>query len=994
MSKLYQYIVEKTTLSQIDKKVAIEMLTMLKKEEMKTIKDIAIVGISIKLPKADTLEEFWRNLRDGRDCITSFPSVRKKDIDDYLSSWKENIEYRQAGYLKEIDKFDYDFFRLSPREARLMDPNQRLFLETAWKAIEDSGYGGKKLSGTRTGVYVGFSEDFSEEYKKLIVKSKPEFMSLSVTGNIKSIIASRISYLLDLKGPSMMIDTACSSALVAVHLACQAIRKGDCDQAIAGGVKVKLIPIKDDNQVSIGVESSSERAKTFDDSSDGTGLGEGVVAIMLKPLQKALEDRDNIYAVIKGSAINQDGSSIGITAPNALAQADVIERAWKDAEIDPETISYIEAHGTGTKLGDPIEIDGITKAFSKYTQKQQFCGVGAVKTNIGHLDNTSGIAGLVKTVLALQHHQLPPTVHFEKPNQKINFERSPVYVVDHLEEWDTDKTRRRCGISSFGLSGTNCHLILEEAPQVSKKAHKETEPQILTLSARTDTGLKELIQQYKDFVDKSPELDISDLCYTANTGRGHYKHRLALVIKDKVDLQNKLMRLQDMKLNELDEAGIYYGTHRIVLSGKERKKASELTEEEKLTISNHANLKAKECSIKAEEALLVEIAQLYIQGAEVEWDDLYTDHKKFHLSLPTYPFERTRCWVERMKKEHASLVKIKIKEIAHPLIDQCLAESISQDIYLTEFSIDSHWVLAEHRVGGNNLIPGTAYLEIAREACRKYYPDSVMEIKDAVFIGPLIVNEGEVKEVQTIIKKEKDHLEYIVASQNASQDRWIKHSEGKIFATDLVKKQYDLEELKQKFAQVKTVDSDSYTAKDLEFGPRWRSLKKVYIGTHEILGYSELGEEYEGDLREYYLHPSLMDTTVNVAIQSIGGLYLPFSYGSLKIYGPMPARVYSYIRRRDKSTESLEAVAFDVSLMDETGNVFAEITDYTVRRVQEVNRKFKEFSGQNHLYYGIGWRPEEIAERKPELSKGNILIFKDKKGLAEKITHNFRTLCK
>jgi polyketide synthase PksN len=312
-------------------------------------------------------------------------------------------------------------------------------------------------------VFVGHSSDFGYDYRYLINLTAPSQAGLSVPGNIHSIIASRIAYLLDLKGPSLLVNTACSSALVAIHLACQSIRKGECEQALAGAVKVNLAPLKaEPNEDGIGIIAPDGRARTFDDSSVGTGIGEGAGVILLKPLNRALSDGDQIYAVIKGSAMNQDGSSVGITAPNSAAQEEVILQAWKDADVAPETIAYIEAHGTGTKLGDPIEIHGIQKAFRHYTQHSQFCAVASVKTNVGHLDHAAGIVAVIKAVLAIRNCQIPPSLHFIKPNRKINFPESPVYVNDRLTSWPDQGFPRRCGVSSFGLSGTNCHLVLEE----------------------------------------------------------------------------------------------------------------------------------------------------------------------------------------------------------------------------------------------------------------------------------------------------------------------------------------------------------------------------------------------------------------------------------------------------------------------------------------------------------------------------------------------------
>lgn len=318
---------------------------------------------------------------------------------------KGDIQYYEAAYLDNIDQFDHEFFRLPPKEASLTDVNQRLFMETAWDAMEDAGYGNDKLSGTNTGVYVGFSNNIKDMYMRYITETM-QTSALSIVGNLASILSNRISYLLNLKGPSIVVDTACSSSLVAVAMACQAIRNKECDMAIAGGVKLHLMTRENQNE-KIGMESPDYRTKTFDDSANGAGMGEGVTALLLKPLDAAMRDGDQIYAVIKGLAVNQDGSSGGLTVPNPSTQAELIVKAWEDGNIDPETISYFEPHGTGTELGDPIEIKGIQNAFKKYTSKKQFCAIGSVKTNIGHLYEAAGTAGLIKAILALKNKKLP-----------------------------------------------------------------------------------------------------------------------------------------------------------------------------------------------------------------------------------------------------------------------------------------------------------------------------------------------------------------------------------------------------------------------------------------------------------------------------------------------------------------------------------------------------------------------------------------------------------
>lgn len=385
--------------------------------------DIAIIGMSMNFPGASNANEFWRVLEEGKHCIRTYPERRVKDAADYVQSIRSEMQETQwikGGYLDQIDEFDYSFFGLTPRTAQFMDPNQRMFLQTAWHTIEDAGYAGAGINGSHVGVYVGYSK-VGYDYERLITASYPSEIKNYIIGNLPSVLASRIAYFLNLKGPALTIDTACSSSLVAVHMACKGLLAGDCEMAIAGGIRTALLPIS----IGLDMESPDALTRTFSEDANGTGFGEGVGAVMLKPLQRAKEDGDYIYGVIKGSAINQDGKTVGITAPNPESQTNVIEQAWKEAGISPDTLDFIEAHGTGTKLGDPVEFNALRKAFEKHTDRKQFCAIGSAKTNIGHSFEAAGIAGLIKSVLMLQHRMIPPLVHFESPNPALKFEASP-----------------------------------------------------------------------------------------------------------------------------------------------------------------------------------------------------------------------------------------------------------------------------------------------------------------------------------------------------------------------------------------------------------------------------------------------------------------------------------------------------------------------------------------------------------------------------------------
>jgi amino acid adenylation domain-containing protein len=645
---VYRLILENSLSGRLSEEETFETIKTFKYKQKKA-EDIAIIGMAVNLPLSKSVDEFWKNISNKVDCIGKLPENRRLDADDIVNFRRPNISelgYEKLAYIDEIDKFDYNFFRITPKEASLMDPNQRLFLQTAWGAIEDAGYGGDKLKGTRTGVYVGFSGE--SEYGRLIADAKPEEYSIAVAGNLTSIIASRISYILDLKGPSVLVNTACSSSLVAIHNACRGISDGECNMAVAGGVKVYLAALE--NEFKLGIESADSRTKSFDDDSDGTARGEGVVAIFLKPLKKAVEDRDPIYAVIKGSSVNQDGTSNGITAPSPVAQAEVIRMAWENAKIDPETIEYIEAHGTGTKLGDPIEIDGIHKAFRKYTMKNQFCAISSVKSNMGHLDNTAGVVGFIKAALALKNLEIPPALHFNSPNKAINFINSPVYVNDRLKKWDTDKPLRRCGVSSFGLSGTNCHIVLEEAPVISKNESTAAEKlNVFTISAKSKGSLSELVDLYKQKYSRGVNnQELRDLCYTLNTGRGHYNFRVAIVLEQGENLIKRLDEFIQNNQETGNNKGIFYGEHIVSATSDDSKNKYKISEDEKADYSKKAIMKLAEFITGGQnnKEVLFDVCELYIKGADIGWETLYQGEKNTRVNAPTYPFSKQRCWIK------------------------------------------------------------------------------------------------------------------------------------------------------------------------------------------------------------------------------------------------------------------------------------------------------------------------------------------------------------
>ena len=437
-----------------------------------------------------------------------------------------------------MDLFDPQFFGISPRVAETMDPQQRLLLEVSWEGLENAGIAATRLAGTRTGVFIGIS---SNDYSRLNAGHSLGSDGYSGTGNAFSIAANRLSYLLDLRGPSWAVDTACSSSLVAVHQACQSLSQKECDLALAGGVNLMLSPELTITFSQARMLAADGRCKAFDADANGYVRGEGCGIVVLKRLADAVRDGDNVLALIRGSAVNQDGRTNGLTAPNGPAQQMVIREALQNAGVAPSQIGYVEAHGTGTSLGDPIEVNALREVLMTGRARGQSCWIGTVKANIGHLEAAAGIAGLIKVVLSLQHGEIPPHLHLKKLNPLITTDENPLLIPTERQSWPNGKEPRFAGVSSFGFGGTNVHVVLEEAPAGASPPSQPDRPvHVMTLSAKDPAGLRKLSKAYEAHLGSHPELSLADFCFTANTGRAHLSHRLALVVESAAQLRQQL----------------------------------------------------------------------------------------------------------------------------------------------------------------------------------------------------------------------------------------------------------------------------------------------------------------------------------------------------------------------------------------------------------------------------------------------------------------------
>ncbi|WP_262704979.1 MULTISPECIES: SDR family NAD(P)-dependent oxidoreductase [Streptomyces] len=569
---------------------------------------IAIVGMAGRFPGSPDLDAYWENLAAGRDLIEEIPADRFdwRDIYGDPREDPERVPSRWGGFLSGIDGFDPEFFRISPREARTMDPQHRLFLHAVWQAIEDAGHDPTSLEGTRTGVFVGVG---STEYAQMLIERGVEIDGQAATGNAHSVLANRVSFLLGLHGPSEPLDTACSSSLTAIHRAVQAIRAGECDAALAGGVNALLSPTGFLAFGKSGMLSPDGRCKTFDHRADGYVRGEGVAAILLKPLSRAQADGDHVYALVRGTAVNHGGRANSLTAPNPQAQTDVIVRAHRAAGVSADTITYVEAHGTGTALGDPIEVNGLVDAFRALGSggRTGYCALGSVKTNVGHLETAAGVAGLIKVVKALQHRQLPPSLHMERVNPLIDLTDAPFYLLDESRPWSRlsdgngGEVPRRAGISSFGFGGVNAHVMVEEyqpdEPSGPMADERSEGPHLFVLSARTEERLRRYATALADSLERTPRRP-ADVAHTLRVGRPALDERLAVIAHGIPELVERLRAYAD---------------------GFGRREPDLV------------------CPLQ-------QLAVRWVRRKETDWSDLDAVPGR-RVPLPTYPFEEDRYWL-------------------------------------------------------------------------------------------------------------------------------------------------------------------------------------------------------------------------------------------------------------------------------------------------------------------------------------------------------------
>ncbi|MFR9728369.1 SDR family NAD(P)-dependent oxidoreductase [Saccharopolyspora sp. MS10] len=842
---------------------------------------IAVVGLAARFARTPDATALWRHLAAGDDLVGE---VTRWDLSRELGP---EGAHRHGSLLSDIDRFDAWFFRMSGKEAACTDPQQRIFLEECWHALEDAGQAGERLDGSGCGVYVGGSPS---DYQQLLGEDAPP---QALWGNISSVTASRISYFLDLRGPAISVDTACSSSLVAIHQACQDLRRGETSMALAGGVFVQSTPIFYRSALRADMLSARGRCHTFDSRADGFVPGEGAGVLVLKRLSDALRDGDQVRGVLRGSGMNQDGTTNGLTAPSAGSQERLLRRVHERAGIDPASVQLVEAHGTGTPLGDPIEFTALRAAFGDAPAGGT--ALGSIKTNVGHTQFAAGVAGVLKALLALEHEQLPPTPRFREPNPEIQLDGSPFRVSTELSPWPEPPGGgpRRAAVSSFGAAGTNVHAVLEQAP-ARTGGHPARSAWLVVLSGQGEDVRRDQVERLLAHAEQHPDLDLGDVSFTLATGRRHCPHRWAAVVADRAAL---LAALRGWLRGE-DPEGVVTGT---AAEGHRRQDPAEAARVEHLLGEG------------ADPAALAELAGHFARGAEIRFAPLFAEAGFRITSLPPYPFAGERYWPASATAPERS-----------PLAGRGPDHAV--ELTGREFFLD------DHRVRSVPVLPGVAYLELACAAARdEGLEPTELRLRNVVWARPVEIT-GPVT-ASVALRERADGLGFEISTPAGIHGRGVVERGAAEPPARL-----DLDGLLARTGR-RVAHEEVYAHFErmgIGYGPSFRAVRELHVGADLAVARLRLPEEGR-DGGAWTLHPAVLDAAVQAALGlSLRGdgteaaTALPFAVEEVRIHGPSPEAGWAVVRpsAHDRGGEVLRA---DVELCDEDGAVRVRLLGFTTR---------------------------------------------------------------
>ncbi|RFT98735.1 SDR family NAD(P)-dependent oxidoreductase [Paenibacillus jamilae] len=887
---------------------------------------IAIVGISGRYPGAEDVQQYWKNLAQGQNSIVEIPKNRW-DVDplyDPRPAQEGKVNCKWLGALKDIEYFDPLFFNISPTEAEGMDPQQRIFLQEAYKAFEDAGYSGSQLGNKKCGVYLGI---LNNEYSMMRYKNEAQFSN--TTGNSNAIAAARISYFLNLKGPAISVDTACSSSLVATHLACQALSNKEIEMALVGGVSLYLTPESYIGMSASGMLSPDGQCKTFDNSANGFVPGEGAGVLVLKRLKDAEADRDHIYGVIIGTGINQDGKTNGITAPSTNSQIELEQEIYNKYQIEPESISYVEMHGTGTKLGDPIELEALCTAFKEKTDQKKFCAIGSVKSNIGHTSAAAGVASMQKVLLCMKHKKLVPTLNFKNPNEHFDFDDSPFYVNTQLKDWQPSQgNKRRAAVSSFGFSGTNAHLIIEEyRPEaaISPADDESHSPVLFVLSAKNEQQLVTYAENMRNFIATQPNLNLTDMGYTLQVSREPMNHRLAFV----ADSKENLLQALDGLVHHQRPAGVLTAQ---VKKGKDGIVLFEADEDAKSLL---------ETWIKKRK--LGKIAELWVQGLTMDWNKLYGNIKPRRISLPTYPFAKERCWAPELDSKAGKGTTSVMAATLHPLLHQNTSD-FSEQRFSSSFT-GQEFFLKDHVVNGRKVLSGAASLEMARAAVEQSLGtdegDLVgMCLKNVVWARPIAVEDGPIQLHIGLFQNEDQEIPYEIYGNNGADDTELMvYSYGNAVRRSAVEAPAlnikDLQDTCSRSFHPAAL-YNLFRELGIDYGPGHQGIEMVYAGEGQVLAKLSLPSSVSDNHGQFVLHPSMIDSAFQASIGLTLGSReikpaLPYAIQEVEIIKHCSSTMWALIRYSADGTAGDKAQKLDIDLSDETGEICVRIKGYSSR---------------------------------------------------------------
>ncbi|MER0244441.1 SDR family NAD(P)-dependent oxidoreductase [Streptomyces sp. HSW2009] len=910
--------------------------------------DIAIIGVDGRYPDADTLKEFWANLAAGTDSIREVPGERWDHSQYYAPEGRTpgKAYAKWGGFLRDVDQFDPLFFNISPGEADFLDPQARLFLQTAWRAVEDAGYTRAGLADQSVGVYVGVMYGMYELFQGE-VKGEPVPVPSSFAA-----IANRVSYFMNLHGPSMAVDTMCSSSLTTIHLGCESIRRGESDVVIAGGVNLTIHPNKLILLSQGNFAASDGRCRSFGEGGDGYVPGEGVGAVVLKSLERAVADGDHVYGVIKGSAINAGGKTTGFTVPNPNAQADLVRAGLADAGVDARTLSYIEAHGTGTSLGDPIEITALTNAFRNHTKDTGFCAIGSLKSNIGHLESAAGVAALTKVLLQFKHRQLAPSLHSTTLNPYIDFARSPFAVQQELAAWEVPGDQpRRAGISSFGAGGANAHLIVEEyVERRQRPAAAPAGPYLFVYSARDADRLRELAGHHLAAArDRFDGADLDAVAHTLQQGREAMEERLAIVADDLGGLIGAL---------EAYLAGT--GSPR-VHTGNSRGAKSQ----SKLLVGLFEDSDMMAGLLR--ERRLDKVAELWVEGIAPDWSLLHAGRPLRRVPLPGYAFAKERCWVTGPANPRPAGAAV---DQLHPLLHR--NSSTLEGLRFSATFTGREFFLTDHRVGGQKLLPAVAYLEMALAAVRAALPEQAdaadLRVRDVVWLRPCTV--GDQPRTVHVTLTPGEHTDAIAFRIHSDEV----HCQGSVHLTGVSAPAADTLDLAAVRARCTRPVVEgawcygAFTRMGIDYGPAHQAIDTVHRGTDEVLVALRLPAAVAADAERYALHPALLDAALQATLalslpddpdtlpQTAGAsAELPFAVQDVTVSGALTPVMWAHLRPATNGGDRLKKV--DITLCDEAGRVAVRLDQVAFKRFT-----FEAAAGgaAERLLFAPRWRPQEL----------------------------------